>query len=104
MSEPTEKKPQPNRLAWICVGGLLFLLGVPAWGILAGVLVALVPGSDWPKELALVGFGLPLLFVVCWQYLTGLKSKIGYVVFGGLIVGLGCKGIFEFLVGIAPPG
>lgn len=103
MSEPTEKKQRPNRLAWICVGGLLFLLGVPAWGILASVLVALVPGFDWPKELALVGFGLPLLFVVCWQYFTGLKSEIGYVVFGCLIVGLGFKEIFEFLVGIAPP-
>lgn len=104
MNKPAEQKSRPNRLAWIMVGGFLFVLGLPSWYLLSSVLVALAPSADWPKELAVVGIAIPLLIVVGWQFRSGRKNEIGYVVFGCFVVGFVLEKLLFFVLSSAPHG
>lgn len=86
------------------LGGLSFLLGLPSWFFLGSALIPLAPFAEWPKELASIGFVLPLLFVVCWKYDVGRKNEIGYLVFGWFITGAGLGTFFLFMLSLVSHG
>ncbi|PZR42698.1 MAG: hypothetical protein DI523_30090 [Paraburkholderia fungorum] len=104
MNESTEQKSGANRLGLIALGGLLLLPGLPCWYLLASALRPLAPFADWPKELAIAGIVVPLLFVVCLKYDAGRKSEIGYLVFGWLITGVVLGKLLLLMVSLAPRG
>ena len=81
----------------------MLLLGIPIGLILSRAVATLVPSPDWPQELTLVGLVVPLLFAMWRKYRAGHKNAIGYVVFGGLVIGVGLWEFFEFALSVAPP-
>ncbi|WP_211705781.1 hypothetical protein [Paraburkholderia aspalathi] len=104
MNESAEQRSRTNRLGSIGLGGLLLLPGLPCWYLLASALRTLAPFADWPKELAIAGIVVPLLFVVCWKYDAGRKSEIGYLILGWLITSVVLGKLLLFMVSLAPRG
>ena len=81
----------------------MFLLGLLIGLLLSRTVATLIPSPDWPQELALVGIIVPLLFTVWRKYRAGRKNEIGYIVFGGLVIGVGLWEFFKFALSVAPP-
>jgi len=52
---------KPGRTELFGMGVALGLLAVPAWVLLACILIPLAPSAEWPKNVGLSGPGVPIV-------------------------------------------
>ena len=88
---------------WV-LGAALFVMGVMVWLGMGLALVLFFPDAEWPKNLALVGFAIPLSIASWREYAQGRARRLGYLVAGWLLTGVLLGGaLYLVLVVIGPP-
>ncbi|UJH72240.1 hypothetical protein L0U95_10410 [Burkholderia cenocepacia] len=83
------------------MGVALGLLAVPAWMLLACILIPLAPSAEWPKNVGLAGLGVPIVAGGTFLYRKSGRRPLMWLLIasvGGMVPAL-----LTFVVGV-PPG
>ncbi|MCA8237032.1 hypothetical protein [Burkholderia cenocepacia] len=68
------------------MGIALALLGLPAWMMLAGMLIPFAPSAEWPKNVGLAGLVVPIVAGGTYLFRKGGGRTLMWVVLGWLLV------------------
>ncbi|KVL04455.1 hypothetical protein [Burkholderia cepacia] len=81
----------------------LRLLAVPAWVLLACILIPLAPSAEWPKNVGLAGLGVPFVAGGTLLYRKSGARPLMWLLLGWLLiasVGGMVPALLTFVVGV----
>ncbi|KVK86125.1 hypothetical protein WS90_07515 [Burkholderia cepacia] len=85
------------------LGIALGLLAVPAWVLLACILIPLAPSAEWPKNVGLAGLGVPIAAGGTLLYRKSGARPLMWLLLGWLLiasVGGMVPALLTFVVGV----
>ncbi|OXI61758.1 hypothetical protein AB9075_07430 [Burkholderia thailandensis] len=85
------------------MGVALGLLAVPAWMLLACILIPLAPSAEWPKNVGLAGLGVPIVAGGTFLYRKSGRRPLMWLLLGWLLiasVGGMVPALLTFVVGV----
>ncbi len=68
------------------MGIALALLAIPAWMLLAFVLIPFAPSAQWPKNVGLVGLVVPIVAGGTWLFRRSGVRPLVWLLLGWLLV------------------
>ncbi|MBY4800839.1 hypothetical protein [Burkholderia cepacia] len=68
------------------MGVALGLLAIPAWVLLACVLIPLAPSAEWPKNVGLAGLGVPIVAGGTLLYRKSGTQPLMWLLLGWLLI------------------
>lgn len=68
------------------MGIALGLLAVPAWMLLACILIPLAPSAEWPKNVGLAGLGVPIVAGGTFLYRKSGARPLMWLLLGWLLI------------------
>jgi hypothetical protein len=88
------------------MGIALGLLAVPAWMLLACMLIPLAPSAEWPKNVGLAGLGVPIVAGGTFLYRKSGARPLVWLLLGWLLFASLAGMVLAFLIylGGAPRG
>ncbi|MBY4726276.1 MULTISPECIES: hypothetical protein [Burkholderia] len=85
------------------MGIALGLLAIPAWMLLACVLIPLAPSAEWPKNVGLAGLGVPIVAGGTFLYRKTDARSLTWLLLGWLLIasiGGMVLALLTFVVGV----
>ncbi|VWD25590.1 hypothetical protein BLA50215_04262 [Burkholderia lata] len=68
------------------MGIALGLLAIPAWMLLACILIPLAPSAEWPKNVGLAGLGVPIVAGGTFLYRKSGARALAWLLLGWLLI------------------
>ena len=68
------------------MGIALGLLAIPAWMLLACMLIPLAPSAEWPKNVGLAGLGVPIVVGGTFLYRKSGGRPLMWLLLGWLLI------------------